>query len=109
FLFRGEQQHEELLSRELAAAHSAGLASVAWLDRLPGSSIDVPCLRFPGQAQFHPLRYVAGLAAAVERLGGRISCDTHATEVVESERNNIIRTDAGPSIRAECVVVATNS
>ena len=31
-----------------------------------------PCLRFPGQAQFHPLKYLAGLAQAIERRGGRL-------------------------------------
>jgi len=33
-------------------------------------------LRFPDQARFHPLKYLAGLAKAVERLGGRLFSQT---------------------------------
>lgn len=33
-----------------------------------------PCLRFPRQARFHPLKYLAGLCGAIERMGGRIFC-----------------------------------
>ncbi len=36
-----------------------------------------PALRFPRQAQFHALRYLAGLARAVERHGGRIFAGAH--------------------------------
>ena len=31
----------------------------------------------PGSAQFHPLKYVAGLAEAFTRRGGRIFEQTH--------------------------------
>jgi hypothetical protein len=36
------------------------------------------CLRFPGSAEFHPLMYLEGLAAAVERHGGKIYEGTKA-------------------------------
>jgi glycine/D-amino acid oxidase-like deaminating enzyme len=86
FLFRGRDGADDVLREELAAAHRAGLQDVTWLDRVPQSSIEGPCLRFPRQAQFHPLQYVAGLADAVERYGGRINCGTMASDISEGER-----------------------
>src|SRR5437016_5760096 len=40
-----------------------------------------PCLHFPRQGQFHPLKYLAGLANALRRDGGRIFCHSHADHV----------------------------
>ena len=36
----------------------------------------VRSLRFPGQARFHPAKYLAGLAAAIKRKGGRLFANT---------------------------------
>src|SRR5678815_2345899 len=53
------------LTEELEACHRAGLTDVEWVDRAPlgEHAFDTGrCLRFPRQAQFHPVRYLAGLA-----------------------------------------------
>jgi glycine/D-amino acid oxidase-like deaminating enzyme len=68
----------DVLEQERQAAHRAGLTAVELLDRLPPPWPARPCLRFPGQGQFHPLRYLGGLAAAFTRKGGRIHSGTHA-------------------------------
>src|SRR4051812_42054453 len=66
YLFLAPGDKEELLDRELAAAHRAGLFAVQKLRRTPQPSFDSgPCLRFPFQGQFHPLKYLAGLARAI--------------------------------------------
>ena len=79
YLFCAPEHDEALLDRELAAAHRAGLHNVAKIGRAPLAFDTGPCLRFPNQAQFHPLKYLAGLAEAIERGGGRIYTGTHAT------------------------------
>ena len=77
FLPPGESP--DLLDRELAAAHRAGLSGV---ERLPHALLlpfaTGPCLRFPRQAQFDPLKYLSAVAAALQRAGGRIFTGTHA-------------------------------
>ncbi len=66
-----------------------------------------PCIRFRRQAQFHPLRYVAGLARAVRRRGGRLFAGAHVDRV---EAGAPARVTAGDrKITAKAVVVATNS
>jgi glycine/D-amino acid oxidase-like deaminating enzyme len=82
YLFLPPGGDPEVLDRELTAAHRAGLVGVERLPRAPLAPFDTgPCLRFPGQGQFHPLRYLAGLARAIGRDGGRIFTGTHAESI----------------------------
>src|SRR3954452_18841137 len=61
YLFLPPGGDPEVLDRELAAAHRAGLTGVDRLPRAPLEPFDTgPCLRFPGQGQFHPLKYLSG-------------------------------------------------
>src|SRR4051812_23886742 len=109
YLFLPPGGDPEVLDRELAAAHRAGLAAVERLPRAPVAPFDTgPCLRFPRQGQFHPLKYLAGLARAIERDGGRIFTDTHA-EGIEGGTTARVKTAAGPVVTAGAVVVATNT
>jgi glycine/D-amino acid oxidase-like deaminating enzyme/nitrite reductase/ring-hydroxylating ferredoxin subunit len=109
YLFAAPETSPKLLTRELAAARRAGVAGVEEVPRAPLWSFETgKCLRFPRQAQFHPAKYLAGLAAAVERHGGRIFCGTHAVDV---EGGNVARvaTASGHTVAASAVVIATNT
>ncbi|HEV7904759.1 MAG TPA: FAD-dependent oxidoreductase, partial [Pyrinomonadaceae bacterium] len=71
------------LEDELRAAHRAGLTGVEEVERAPVESFDTgAALRFPRQAQFHILKYLGGVTAAVRRAGGEIYTQTHATKIV---------------------------
>ncbi|HKY45678.1 MAG TPA: FAD-dependent oxidoreductase [Pyrinomonadaceae bacterium] len=109
FLFAATPDHLQLLEDELAAAHRAGLTSVEKVARAPLASFDTGvALRFPRQAQFHPLKYMDGLARAVIRDGGRIFGQTHATKI-EGGDDAQIETSHGPVVTCEVIVVATNT
>jgi glycine/D-amino acid oxidase-like deaminating enzyme/nitrite reductase/ring-hydroxylating ferredoxin subunit len=109
YLFLGPRQEEKLLSDELDAARRIGFPGVERLARAPIDSFDSgPCLVFPAQARFHPLRYLAGLVAAIERSGGTVHGQTRIVEVRGGRTPRVV-TDRGVEIRAEAVVVATNS
>ncbi|MEX0718208.1 MAG: FAD-dependent oxidoreductase [Planctomycetaceae bacterium] len=108
-LFLGRDQSEELLDRELEAAHMAGLDGVEKLPRVPWDFFDAgPCLRFPRQGQFHPLKYLAGLAKAIERDGGKLFTNTHA-ERIDGGRPARVRVNEKHTVTADAVVVATNT
>ena len=67
------------IEREHVAALNAGLTNVERLSRAMPAPFDTgPCLRFPRQGQFHPLKYLAGMACAIQRDGGRIFTGTRA-------------------------------
>src|SRR5678816_2914933 len=109
FLFCAPDQSVDLLDDELAASHRAGLNGVEKVARAPVDSFDTgPALRFPQQAQFHPLKYLDGLVKAIMRDDGRVFGQTHATKI-EGGPEATIETSHGPVVKSEVVVVATNT
>lgn len=109
FLFVPPGDSRDILDRELDAARRAGLGEVEMVSRAPLTEFDTgPCLRFPRQAQFHPLRYLAALAEAIQRDGGRIYSGTHA-EKFEGGSSASVTTSNGHVVSAEALVVATNT
>ncbi|WP_447984466.1 FAD-dependent oxidoreductase [Nitrospira sp. Nam74] len=98
-----------LLEQEFEAARRAGLADVELVASSPfGGFGEGPCLKFPRQGQFHPLKYATGLAQAITRLGGRIYTSTHVTAVRGGSRATI-ETESGRIVDADAVVMATNT
>ena len=86
-----------------------GSSGVERLPHAPLLCFDTgPCLRFPRQAQFHPLKYLTAVARAIERAGGRIFTGTHA-ETIKGGKPARIKTSNGRIVTADAVVVATNS
>nr|MBA3403477.1 FAD-dependent oxidoreductase [Gemmatimonadaceae bacterium] len=109
YLFLGGEDKKKMLERELKAAHKAGFGTVELVDRAPLDFWDTgPALRFPRQAQFHPLKYLNGLARAIVRDGGHIFNFTHAEKIEDGEPAKVTTTD-GHVIIANSIVVATNT
>jgi glycine/D-amino acid oxidase-like deaminating enzyme/nitrite reductase/ring-hydroxylating ferredoxin subunit len=95
-----------ILDRELDAASRAGVDC----ERVPGApgalSVFGDALRFRNQAQFHALRYQAGLMQAIQRLGGRV----YRASVVDVHGGSDcgVTTSEGRRVNCDAVVVATN-
>ncbi len=107
YLFLAEGAAPDTLERELAAAHRAGLRAVERVERAPFGSFDTgPCLRFPDQAQFHAVKYLAGLARAIGHEGGRIFTGSHAN-LIEGGVPAVVHVGKHV-VTADAVVVATN-
>jgi glycine/D-amino acid oxidase-like deaminating enzyme/nitrite reductase/ring-hydroxylating ferredoxin subunit len=109
FLFVPPDASAEPLTRELAAAHRAGLTDVEQLELQPlGDELLNQALRFPRQGQFHPVKYAVGLAEAIARRGSRIFCGTHAARI-EGRKALRVETTSGHTVSAGAIVVATNT
>lgn len=109
YLFLGQDQQQDLLETELAAVERAGLTGVEFVGRAPLVDFNTKrCLRYPHQAQFHPLKYFIGVADQIEKAGGQIFDNCQVKEV-KGGSDATITTSAGPTITAKAVVVATNS
>lgn len=109
YLFIPPDGRMKVLEDELPATHRAGLTEVRRVERAPLESFDTgPCLHFPRQAQFHPLKYLTGLARAIEHDGGKIFTGTHADEI-EGGTDAHVTTIGGYKVTADAIVVATNS
>lgn len=101
-----KNRHE--LEEEYDAARRSGL-DVEWADAPPGALAGFGrALCFRRQAQFHATKYMAGLARAVKRLGGRIHGLTQVTEV-HGGGDAGVDTLEGSRVRSGAVVVASNT
>ncbi len=109
YLFAPPGESPWILDEERDAARRAGLADVELVERAPIEAFHTgPALRFPRQAQFHPLRYLAALTREIQKAGGRVFTHTRARRV-EGGPDARVETEPGPVVRAEAVVVATNT
>lgn len=96
------------LMEELEAIHRVGLTKVERVDSVPTTKIKSDAvLRFPGQGQFHPLKYLDGVARAIVALGGKIFTGTRVVNVKDGDRVTIETSD-GRKLTARAAVVATN-
>ena len=108
YLFLGPDQSPDDLHEELETAHLAGLTQVELLPNAPFDLFNTgPCLQYPRQAQFHPLKYILGLTSAIQRLGGQIFSSTTAQDVKGGYPAKVTTTH-GFQINCDAVVVATN-
>jgi glycine/D-amino acid oxidase-like deaminating enzyme/nitrite reductase/ring-hydroxylating ferredoxin subunit len=107
YLLSPDRDSHKKLQDEWQASKRAGLQ----VRKLKHSPFDLefgPCLRFSRQAQFHPLKYLAGLARAIKRLDGRLFGGTEAKEI-KGGKTVKIHTTGRAIVSAGAVVVATNT
>jgi glycine/D-amino acid oxidase-like deaminating enzyme/nitrite reductase/ring-hydroxylating ferredoxin subunit len=108
YLFQGNGMPSDIIDTELEAVREVGAAA----HRLVGVPLqgcdDRHVLRYPRQGTFHPLKYLAGVAAASQKLGVRFFCDTPVEGIEENNDTVVVRTGRG-QISAGYAVVATNS
>jgi glycine/D-amino acid oxidase-like deaminating enzyme/nitrite reductase/ring-hydroxylating ferredoxin subunit len=105
FSYPGDSPRE--LEQELRAARRAGL-QVELVQAAPLPFQTGAALRFARQGEIDPLAYLLGLADAVARAGGVI-CTGRKVERIEEGKPAIIHLAEGATVRANHVVVATNS
>lgn len=99
---------EDDLEKELEAAHRAGLSDVSMVESLAVKGFSTGrALKFPRQGQFHVLKYLAGLARAIEKNGGVLYSNTRAVEWT-GEGSPSVKTADGYMIRANSIVLASN-
>jgi len=111
FLTAAPHDDPDLLDREFEAAKRAGFAEVELL--AAGGLGNQSCIRFGNQAQFQPMKYLVGLAAAVKRLDGRIHTGRRVIDVQgidpKTGKAGKVSIDGGVRVTADHIVVATNT
>jgi len=108
YLFAPSAKEADTIHQEYEAAQRAGL-KVERLERLPLKHFETgPCLRFPQQGQFEPMRYLSGLAQAVANLGSTVMTRARA-RAIKGGVPATVTTKDGKCIEANAVVVATNT
>ncbi|MBC3542357.1 FAD-dependent oxidoreductase [Rufibacter sediminis] len=109
YLFLGATDTEDQLDQELAACRELGIMDVVKLKQCPLPSVsEGPCLEFPRQAQFHPVKYLSVLSRYILDHGGEIYTNSHVKEFDTGLVNRAV-TDAGFAVSANHLVVCTNT
>ena len=105
-VYADTEEQVEIIDAEFEAERAAGL-DVERVDTLDLPFEITAAIRNGDQAIFHPVKYVRGLADAVEAEGGRIVEGTRVT-AVDGDDELVVLTDVG-EVRAEHVVIATHA
>lgn len=103
YLFLHDSDKPENLDKELEAAKRCGL-EVEMTSIILGQKSQL-AIKYANQAQFHPLKYLKGLCDVIIKNGGDIYTNTHAKKISDEG----IVSDDGFTIKADHVVIATNS
>lgn len=99
-----------LLDEELECCQRLGIPVEDRMAPTPFHSDGVVrSLRFPGQARFHPTKYLAGLASALQRAGAKLYADSCVESIEHKLDEVVVKVSSGLEVRAADVVVATNS
>ncbi len=108
YLILADGDDRATLEKELDAARKLGLADVMLDDACPMPRLTSrPCLKFPRQGRFHPLKYLGGLARCIKAGGGQIM-RAHVTAVWDGDTVTI-ECDGGFKVQANAAVIATNT
>jgi len=106
WLYTEEDGGLEAIHAEVELALQLGLpASYSETTPLPFTK---GAMRFEGQAQFHPRKYLMYLADQAVARGGSVYENTRAVDIVDEESGAVLKTDRG-DITAGSVIVATNT
>jgi len=106
YLYTEDPDEVSRLEEEVEAAHEAGMP--AELVREIALPFPVAAaVRYPDQARFHPLSYLAALARTVHENGGRIFERTRVVGVDSGEPCRV-RTERG-TVTADAVLFATHT
>lgn len=106
FLYSENEKESKQLQEILKAAKRSGISVEIASENLVPIPFDA-MIRFEGQGQFHPLKYINGLLAEFLRLGGVLKENTRITESSFEDGAYIAQSNSG-SIRAKKIVYATH-
>jgi glycine/D-amino acid oxidase-like deaminating enzyme/nitrite reductase/ring-hydroxylating ferredoxin subunit len=98
-------EEREQLEREAAVEARLGLPA-SFVTETPLPYAVTGAVRLDGQAQFHPRKYLLGLAATIPGDGSHVFENTRATQVTQGEPS-VVETEHG-NVRAADVVLATH-
>jgi glycine/D-amino acid oxidase-like deaminating enzyme/nitrite reductase/ring-hydroxylating ferredoxin subunit len=109
FLFPAPGTDPSELDANLEADRRVGI-DVEDCKGLPFEGLkDTRCLRYRRQGTFHPLKYLQGIAAAIQKRGGKLFAETCMETIEETNSGVVLKTRNGRKVNAGTAVIATNS
>ena len=107
YLFENPKQGTDFLEQEMQSLKEVGFQDFELLES-PGLFPNCGrAIRYGHQGRIHLLKYLRGLLAAIERMGGRIYMNTRVEKFEEGDSVHVI-SSAGFAVQAAHVAVCTN-
>lgn len=108
YLFLGEHDSIETLTEEHKIGCEFGF-DLQMVEQIPGFPNLGPAVVYPQQAQFHPLKYIAGLLRVLKDLPVKIFENSHVKEFHTYSQGTRVVTNEGVEVEATDLVVTTDS
>jgi glycine/D-amino acid oxidase-like deaminating enzyme/nitrite reductase/ring-hydroxylating ferredoxin subunit len=109
YLYSASENGPDEMQQEVDTCAELGIPGVAFVDAAPAPFPTGRAVIWPGQARFHVLKYLYGLAEAIERLGGRIHENTAMLDIQEQGATATVSIEGGHELVATEVVAAGNT
>lgn len=106
FMYAEDEEQGKALEQLVEGTGKVGLP-VELVDRIPVHASFIKAARFGEQAQFHPTRYIAGIASTFVAKGGKLLEECRAIDIGPEKEALVIHTTRG-IIRARHAVYATH-
>ncbi|MDD4803386.1 MAG: FAD-dependent oxidoreductase [Syntrophomonas sp.] len=106
YVYTNSEEYISKLAKETEIALDLGIKA-AYLDETPLPFKVKAAMRFDEQAQFHPLKYLKGLAQIFVDEGGQIFENTEAVDINHVDKP-IIETRTGNKVIASQVIIASH-
>jgi glycine/D-amino acid oxidase-like deaminating enzyme/nitrite reductase/ring-hydroxylating ferredoxin subunit len=106
YVYTQSDRYIKAIEEEARAASSLGIKA-SLLQELPLPFPVKSALRFDGQAQFHPLKYLKTLASEISKKGSYIFELTRAMNI-EKGKDYLVITNTGKKVSAAKVIIASH-
>jgi glycine/D-amino acid oxidase-like deaminating enzyme/nitrite reductase/ring-hydroxylating ferredoxin subunit len=107
YTYADSPEDADRIAREVETATSLGIPA-RFYEEPPLPFKTYGAVGLPGQARFHPRKYLLAVAASFEEAGGHIFEHSRVVEV-EDGKPNVVRTASGYAVQADHVIVATHA
>ncbi|MCR6544396.1 FAD-dependent oxidoreductase [Dehalobacterium formicoaceticum] len=107
FIYTQQDQYVEQIQDEVDAASGIGIEA-SYVEDIPFPSIPIKAgIRFDGQAQFHPRKYLLPLAESIPGGGSHIFEQSRVVDI-DGGKPYVIITDQGKRVTAEKLIIASH-
>ncbi|MDP4094941.1 MAG: FAD-dependent oxidoreductase, partial [Bacillota bacterium] len=106
YIYTNSEEYIEQIQNEVKTASALGIKA-SYQEETPLPFKVKAAVRFDGQAQFHPRKYLLALAAKIPGQGSNIFEQTKAVDI-EEENGCTVITDSGIRVHASKVIIASH-
>ena len=107
YIYTEDDKYIGKIKDEVEAASSLGIKA-SYIEDIPFDIAIKAGVKFENQAQFHPRKFLLGLADIIDNDGVAIYEDSRVVNMEEDEGDYLLMTSQGKKVRARKVIIASH-